>query len=59
MIDELFCHYVDLVGLPRITNFVHLLGTRHLHFYVFEKNGGFVLVPTAGVGNEAWYHCFI
>jgi hypothetical protein len=34
MIDEWFYHYVELVGLPGITNYVHLLGAGHLYFYL-------------------------
>jgi hypothetical protein len=34
LIDEWFYQYVHLVGLPGITNYMHLLGAGHLYFYV-------------------------
>jgi hypothetical protein len=37
-IDECFYEYVELVGLPGITNHMHLLGAGHLYHYL-EKRG--------------------
>jgi hypothetical protein len=34
LIDEWFYLYVQLVGLPGITNYIHLLGAGHLYFYI-------------------------
>jgi hypothetical protein len=34
LIDEWFYLYVQLTGLPGITNYMHLLGARYLYFYV-------------------------
>jgi hypothetical protein len=34
LIDEWFYKYVHLFGLPRITNYMHLLGAGHLYFYL-------------------------
>jgi hypothetical protein len=33
-VDEWFYLYVELVGLPGITNYMHLLGAGHLHYYL-------------------------
>ena len=33
LIDEWFYEYVHLVGLPGISNYIHLLGAGHLYFY--------------------------
>jgi hypothetical protein len=34
LVDEWFHQYVTLVGLPGITNYIHLLGAGHLYFYL-------------------------
>jgi hypothetical protein len=34
LIDEWFYEYVQLVGLPGMTNYMHLLGVGHLYFYI-------------------------
>jgi hypothetical protein len=34
LVDDWFYHYVKLVGLPGITNYMHLLGAGHLYFYL-------------------------
>ena len=34
VVDEWFYLYVNLLGLPGITNYIHLLGAGHLYFYL-------------------------
>jgi hypothetical protein len=34
LIDKWFYEYVHLVGLPDISNYIHLLGAGHLYFYI-------------------------
>jgi hypothetical protein len=34
LVDEWFYQYVQLVGLPGITNYIHLLGAGYLYFYL-------------------------
>jgi Holliday junction resolvase RusA-like endonuclease len=34
LIDEWFYEYVELVGLPGVTNYMHLLGAGHLYHYI-------------------------
>jgi hypothetical protein len=34
LIDEWFFMYIELVGLPGITNYIHLLGAGHLYHYL-------------------------
>ncbi len=34
LVDEWFSLYVDLVGLPGVTNYMHLLGSGHLYHYL-------------------------
>jgi len=36
LIDEWYYQYINLLGLEGITNYIHLLGAGHLHFY-FKK----------------------
>ena len=33
-VDEWYYKYIELVGLPRITNYVHLLGAGHLYHFL-------------------------
>ncbi len=34
LIDEWFYEYIELVGLPGATNYLHLLGAGHLYHYI-------------------------
>ena len=34
LVDEWFYHYVELLGLPGVTNYIHLLGAGHLYEYL-------------------------
>ncbi len=34
LVDEWFYLYVELLGLPGITNYIHLVGAGHLYYYL-------------------------
>jgi hypothetical protein len=34
LVDEWFYLYIELLGLPGITNYIHLLGAGHLYYYL-------------------------
>jgi hypothetical protein len=36
LIDEWFYEYVHLVCLPGVTYYIHLMGDRHLYFYIIK-----------------------
>lgn len=34
LVDECYYLYIELLGLPGVTNYIHLLGAGHLYFYL-------------------------
>ncbi len=34
LVDEWYYLYIELLGLPGVTNYIHLLGAGHLYFYL-------------------------
>jgi hypothetical protein len=34
LVDEWFYLYIELLGLPGVTNYIHLLGAGHLYEYL-------------------------